>query len=103
MYSVSFMFRNSSNSIGLTFKEHKDAVAAHAKWQMDSALMIQIKDDFGQNAVINMQDVAVCTLGDIGKELERQGEIQLLQARTQAKMQSVFRNDPTLKLIGSGV
>jgi hypothetical protein len=60
-------------------------------------LDVEFSDDFGTEAHINVETIAVRTLQNIARVQDGAGEMQLTQLRTQVKLQNKAKDDPVLK------
>lgn len=105
MYSVNFIFKNCASALSFAFKAHKNASELHAKGQrmlisLERPIgVIDAEDDYDQKASIDMNTVAAVSMGDVEKELERQGEVGILQAKAQMRAQSLANSDAGLRML----
>lgn len=98
MYSVSVIFKNSPQNIGFTFRTLESAQGLYDDLTAAVRAVPGVKDDFGLQATIHPEEIAGVTLLNMGSEFDRQGEIALLQAKSQVKAQNLMRSDASLTL-----
>jgi hypothetical protein len=60
---------------------------------------IQIEDDFGAKATIDVLKVSAWQISDLAKALEGQATVGLLQARAQGRLQARAQQDPELMFL----
>lgn len=97
MYSVSVIFKNSNTTLGFTFRTLESARALYGRLAaIDDEYVVN--DDFGLSATLHGEDIAGVTLLNMGSEFDKQGEIALLQLRSQAKSRNMANSDPALAL-----
>lgn len=107
MYQVTFALKNSPNVIALTFKAHAEAdrlynrattvVRSHEQ-QYPQITHLDATDDFNLRLCVALTDVAAVQFSDVETEMDKQGDFQLLQARSNVKTSNLARQDNLLKL-----
>lgn len=101
MICVNFILKNCTSALSLSFKNFKNADEARKKgfYALGTSEQIEITDDYEQHVKIDMGTVASVTMGDIEKDLDRQGEISLIQAKAQLRSQVNAKNDKGLAML----
>lgn len=99
MYNVNFIFKNSPNILSLTYK---DSAIAQKKFEEFSQMhegRACTRDDYGMDVVVDMSDVSALSCGNYTRELEKQGEMQIIQAKATLKTQKMAQNDIGLQVL----
>ncbi len=103
MNCINIIFKNSSITLPLHFKDYKDAAELQKRLIGIKDLVGQgvhkIEDDYGTVADIDTKDIAGVVLIDLYRELDRQGEIGVMQAKAQQKAQRNFAASPANAII----
>lgn len=109
IYSVNIIFRNCASALSLSYKAHKNADEARNKVQkmlcnvLNSPIsgenVMDISDDYDQICSVDMSTVSAVSMGDIEKDLDRQGEVGLLQTKAQLRAQTLANNDAGLRML----
>lgn len=105
IFSVNFIFKNCASALSFSFKSFKNADDCKKKGfaalssEGGLAPIIEVSDDFEQYAKVDMFTVAAVTMGDIEKDLDRQGEVGLLQAKSQLRAQVNANQDKGLAML----
>ena len=100
METVNFFFKNSNGTLSFVFKAFKNADEAYKRATAVSiGKSIQIEDDFGLKATIDMDSVAAITTNEVEKDMYKQGQLQILQAKADLKTQSEAKNDIGLQML----
>lgn len=104
MYSVNFIFKNCSSALSLCFKAYKNADETRKRGYdvLGDSSILKVEDDYDQHAAIDMSTVACISIGDLEKDLERQGEVSLLQAKAQMRAQNLASSDAGLNILRTG-
>lgn len=107
MYQVTFALKNSPNVIALTFKAHAEAdrlynraatiVRSHEQ-NYPQVTHLDATDDYNLRLCVAINDVAAVQFSDVEVEMDKQGEFQILQARSNVKTSNFARQDNLLKL-----
>ena len=103
MYSVNFIFKNCASALSLSFKSFKNADEAKSKGAklLGTTEVLELSDDYEQIASVDMNTVAAVSMGDIEKDLDRQGEIGILQHKSQMRAQVSANNDKGLAMLSN--
>lgn len=101
IFSVNFIFKNCASALSFSFKSFKNADDCKKKGysSFGADTTIEVCDDFEQYAKVDMLTVAAVTMGDIEKDLDRQGEVGLLQAKSQLRAQVNSNQDKALAML----
>lgn len=101
MLTVNFVPKNSSNTLSFVFKAFKNADELYRK--ANSALkdgsIIDVEDDFETKGTIRMEDVAALTFSEYEKDMDKNGDLQIIQHKSQLKTQNKAKNDVGLRLL----
>ena len=98
METVNFFFKNSGGTLSFVFKAHKNSDEAYKRAVAEPSF-IEIEDDFGLKATIDMDSVAAITINEVEKDMYKQGQLQILQAKADLKTQSEAKNDIGLQML----
>lgn len=101
MFSVNFIFKNCSSALSFSFKAYKNADQLYKKGQSLAEERLLAEDDYGQMASIDMSTVSAISFGDIEKDLDRQGELSILQTKSQMRTQIAGKNDAHIRMLGT--
>lgn len=110
MYTLSIFLIGNSNGLGLQFKDEQRGVAA--KQLLHDARVsgrkggapeeIVIKDDYGREVEVLMDEVAGWLGGDLAKGFEGQVDVTMIQTHAQINAQQRAASDPKLRLHTAG-
>lgn len=110
MQSVSFVLKNSPIALSFNFRHYKDAEDLFKKAKTETLAFlnkspaaftsIEIVDDFDTKALIFLSDVSAITLTEYAKDMKKNGELQLLQAKADLQTQSSAKSDIGLRMLG---
>ena len=100
MLTVNFVLKNNSNALTLVFKAYKNADEAYKKI-LNSTSKLELEDDFETKIAIDMGDVAAVSISDYEKDMDKHGELQIIQHKSTLKMQNKAKNDVGLRLLDS--
>lgn len=102
MYYINFIIKNSPLALSYTFKAYKSAddLFKRATASFKSDTVIDIEDDFDFKSTMDMSIVACITFSDYAKEMKKNGEVQILQAKADLQTQAAGRNDIGLRMLG---
>lgn len=104
MNSVNFIFKNSPLSLSFVFKTYKNADELFKKASASLRVgFIEAEDDFGGKCKIDMESVAGISLSEIEKEMDKRGEVSLLEVKAQTKFQNRANSETKIlqpKLVG---
>ena len=100
MYTVNIALKNSTNSIGLVYKAHKNADDAYRKLKATVGQKVDFEDDFGLKVCVEMDCVAAVTFSEVEKEMDKSGQFQILQTKADLRTRNNAQNDAGLKLLG---
>lgn len=105
MFTINFLFKNSPNFISLTFKER---VGAREKFDFANknvgvSLKNEFSDDYGMTAAVDMAQISAVTFSEYSKEMDRNGEAQIIQAKATLKTQKLAQNDIGLQVLSKGI
>lgn len=98
MYITNLIFKNCSSALSLSYKAFKSADETYKK-AMNGVGTIVFEDDYEQRASVDMSTVAAVSFGDIEKDFDRQGAVQILQHKAQLRSQVNAQNDKGLALL----
>lgn len=105
MYIVNFAFKNSSSALSFTFKAFKNAEEAFKKGKAaissQSNSVVELQDDYEQFAVIDMETVSAVNFANIEVDMNRQGEVSIIQNKAQLRAQNLANNDASLHMLSS--
>lgn len=99
MYSVNFFFKNNPNALSFIFKAHKNASDLYSKAQKEQVNSLEMADDFGMQGFVNMSTVSAVTFNETEKDMEKNGQLQILQAKNDLKTQSLAKSDIGLQML----
>lgn len=99
MHTVNFIFKNTSNSITLIFKAFKNADDIFKKAIQSHTAKLSVEDDYELVGLIDMSEVSAVTMSDFSKEMDRNGEMGLIQHKSQLKAQNNAKNDVGLQIL----
>lgn len=105
MYVVNFILKNCTSALSFNYKLAKTATDVYKRGTEELKIhkpfphAITVSDDYGQDATVEMNAVAAVTFGDIERDLDRQGETALLQAKAQLRSQMNAKNDKGLAIL----
>jgi len=105
MISVNFIFKNCASALSLSFKAFKNAddLRRKATSLLGTTGNFECCDDYDQVASVDMGTVAAVSMGDIEKDLDRQGELGILQSKAQMRAQVSANNDKGLSMLANAV
>lgn len=99
MYAVSLLFRNSGTTQSFYFKAFKNADDFYRKASDVSANLIEVHDDFESRGWFDRKELMGVSFTDIEKEMDKQGQMQIIQAKATLRAQNLANNDAGLKLL----
>ncbi len=92
----------SGAQLGFQYKEEMRGVG-QAELLIDAmggdADLVNITDDFGRNATLNVSEVAATLAGDFAESLVGNVEASIIQARAQADAAAKVQADPKLRFM----
>lgn len=105
MYAVTLLMKNSPVALSYTFKAHKKAEEFFklASSNIKKDVSVDIEDDFEMKSSIDMMAVASVSFSEYTKEMKKNGEIQLLQAKADIATQTQAKNDVGLRIAGDAL
>lgn len=101
MYTVNMIPKNSPNALTFVFKAYKNADDFYKKSSnaLTESLIIETEDDFETKAIVRMSDISSITFSEYAKDMEKNGDLQILQHKGQLKTQSKAKNDVGLQML----
>lgn len=101
MLTVNIIPKNSPNTLSFIFKAFKEADSVYKKalLSLKENEIIEIEDDFETKAVIRMSDIAAITFSEYEKDMDKNGDLQIIQHKCQLKTQSKAKNDIGLQML----
>ena len=101
MHTVNLIPRNSPNTLTFVFNAYKAADDLYRK--LNAALktddIIEIEDDFETKAVVRMEDIAAATFSEYDKDMDKNGDLQIIQQKSMLKTQNKDKNDIGLQML----
>lgn len=103
IYTVNFLLKNSPNSLTFVFKAFKNADELYKKGLSLIKTMesLECEDDYETRGVIDMSSISAVTFGDYEKDMNKNGEMQIIQAKSQLRTQSLAKSDVGLQMASS--
>lgn len=106
MYTLNIILKSSSLMVSLVYKSYKSATDNFNKVQNSISESrpeeeMNIEDDYDTKACCRLSDISAVTFGDFTKDLNRNGEMAILQAKANIRTQQLASNDAGLKLLNS--
>lgn len=98
METVNFILKNNPNALTLVFKAHKNADDLYKK-SLKSDGKIEAEDDFGLKLAIDMSEVAAVTSSEYEKDMDKNGDMQIIQHKSSLKTQSKAKNDIGVQML----
>lgn len=102
MYTLNLILKNCPSAISLSFKAFKKADDARKKAHaalFEGDKLLEMTDDYEQIVAVDMGCVSGVVMGDIEKDLDRQGEVGILQHKSQLRSQVNANNDKGLAML----
>lgn len=102
MYTLNLILKNCPSAISLSFKSFKNADTARRKAHatfFEGNKLLELTDDYDQVVAVDMGCVSGVVMGDIEKDLDRQGEVGILQHKSQLRAQVNANNDKGLAML----
>ncbi|MDE2020174.1 MAG: hypothetical protein KGJ13_07565 [Patescibacteria group bacterium] len=108
MYVVNFLFRNSNVQCGFTFKGFKNADELLKKGHeylkkpmpnMMSSAVVEVEDDFGCKAMVDMGSVNAVILNDIDAETKRGAQFEVQRQKEFAVAMRTEAGNPANKIL----
>lgn len=103
MHTVNLIPRSTPTTLTFVFKHHKNAdeVYKRAMNAIKEDTIIEIEDDFGTMGVVRMADIAAISFSEYEKDMQRNGELGLIQHKEQLKTQKKAQSDLGLQILGN--
>lgn len=102
MYSVNFIFRNSSVTQGFVFKMRSKADELLKKASLVDTGHLEVDDDFGCQASIDMAEIVGVVKNDVAREYEKASEFRKLEQQSYGnKMGTTGFMGPAQGIIGN--
>lgn len=103
MYMTNLIPKNSPNALTFVFKAHKSAEDLYKKSvaAINTDEIIECIDDFDTKAIIRMSDIVAVTFSEYEKDMEKNGDLSIIQHKSQLKTQNKAKNDVGLRLLDS--
>lgn len=100
MFIVNVKIASAEGQVAL-FVETKEAGVALVKgfYDADQHAAFSTTDQRGHTMVCRPRDIQFITIVDLKRDIENQGELALIQAREQEKLNAKVRNDPSMKFL----
>lgn len=101
MLTVNLIPKNSPNALTFVFKAFKEADSVYKKAlsAFASGEIIEIEDDFGAKSAILMAEMGAVTFSEYEKDMDKNGDLQIIQHKSQLKTQSKAKNDIGLQML----
>lgn len=106
MLTVNLITRQTPTTLTFVFHAYKNANELYKR--LNAALrsdeIVEIEDDFGTMAIARMEDIAAISFSEYEKDMQRNGELGLIQHKENLKAQKRAQGDVGLQIIeGSNV
>lgn len=108
MYTVNILLRHTSTPITLVYDSAASARALFDRLHQAvkppagaTSKPIVVKDDYELEGFVLPEDIASVTFSDFNKDMEKNGDLSLAQAKAQVKAQNAARNDPGFAILNS--
>lgn len=102
MYSVSLLIKNSQVALMFNFKSFKaaDDLFKKVRALVSTAQTFDLEDDYEMRSTVDMSTVAAVSFSEYVKEMIKNGQIQILQAKSDLQTQTLAKNDIGLRMLG---
>lgn len=98
MHIVTVVFGPATTPLTLFYREEAAALIAFTALNDGSVLVVDVADDYGQRASLICQSIHAVLLEDPEKSGDAAIDRSLIQARTQARAETLAQADPVLKM-----
>lgn len=99
MYTVNIILKNSPVALSFMFKAFKAADDLYCKVQKCTTPKIELEDEYDTKTSISMDCVAAVSVSDFSKDMDKNGEMSIIQHKSQLKAQNLAKNDVGLALL----
>lgn len=101
MYTVNFIPANSPNALTFVFKSYKNGDDLFRKGlkAIKDEDFIECEDDFSTKAGIKGADISSVTFSEYEQDMDKNGDLQLIQHKSSLKTQKKAENDIGLQLL----
>lgn len=96
---MNFILQNNPNALTMIFKANKNAEDLYKKSIDADGRFIDCEDDFGCKLRIDMKFVAAVTFSEYEKDLDKNGDLMIIQQKAQLKTQQKARTDVGLQIM----
>jgi len=104
LYAISILLKNSALSQSFYFKSFTSADEFYKKATDNSSESpLVVEDDYNSKGAFILQEVAAVSFTDIKKDMEKQGEMEILRQKAILRAQKFADHDNGLKLLNNGV
>lgn len=103
MLTVNLIPRTTSTTMTFVFKAFKNAEELYKRLNkaLRSDEIVEIEDDFGTMGIVRMADIAAISFSEYEKDMQRNGELGLIQHKEQLKAQKKAQSDLGLQILGN--
>lgn len=101
MYSVSLILKNSQIALMFNYKAFKSAddLYKKAKLLMRTDTVFEAEDDFEMKSCVDMSNIASVSFSEYEKEMKKNGEIQILQKKSDMNTMKLASQDFGLRAL----
>lgn len=101
MYTVNFIPKSSPNTLTFVFKFHKAAEDLYKKAlaALKAGEDIEIEDDFTTKGIVKMPDMSAITFSEYESDMDRNGDLQIIQHKCQLKTQNKAKGDMSIQIL----
>lgn len=103
MLTVNLIPKNSPNALTFVFKHFKNADELYKKASLalKDESIIEAEDDFETRCIVRMGDIAAITFSEYEKDMDKNGDMQIIQHKCRLKTENKAKNDVGLRLLDS--